>query len=109
VSNLPPVGSLFAAFLGYNPMRTLLGPDVLRALPAGRAEYLTGRSFFPQLISGPFKHGLVVVFTASLLMCLVAAWASWLRGGHFVSGEDGDEELLPVESPDGEVMALEPS
>jgi MFS family permease len=76
VSNLPPVGSLFAAFLGYNPMETLLGPDVLRALPAGRAEYLTGRSFFPQLISGPFKHGLVIVFTASLLMCLVAAWAS---------------------------------
>jgi MFS family permease len=80
ISHLPPVGSLFAAFLGYNPMRTLLGPDVLSALPHSQAAYLTGKEFFPQLISQPFKNGLIIVFTASALMCLVAAWASWRRG-----------------------------
>jgi MFS family permease len=88
LAHLPPVGSLFAAFLGYNPMHTLLGDKVLAALPPDKAAYLTGKTFFPQLISSPFKHGLVIVFTVSLLMCLIAAAASWLRGGHYVHTED---------------------
>jgi MFS family permease len=84
LAHLPPVGSLFAAFLGYNPMHTLLGDKVLAALPPDKAAYVTGKTFFPQLISSPFKHGLAIAFTVSLLMCLVAAAASWLRGGRFV-------------------------
>jgi EmrB/QacA subfamily drug resistance transporter len=88
VATLPPVGSLFAAFLGYNPMRTLLGP-VLPSLPRSQASYLTGTTFFPRLISGPFIHGLHIAFVASLVMCLVAAWASWLRGSRFVHAEAG--------------------
>src|SRR6185437_4171550 len=54
ISHLPPVATLFSSFLGYNPMATLLGPHVLHGLPAGQAHALTGRSFFPHLISGPF-------------------------------------------------------
>src|SRR5262249_32079879 len=46
ISSLPPVATLFASFLGYNPMSTLLGPHVLDSLPAGQAQTLTGRSFF---------------------------------------------------------------
>jgi MFS family permease len=88
VASLPPVGSLFAAFLGFNPMRTLLGPKVLGSLPADRAAYITGRSFFPKLITGPFMHGLHIAFTASFVMCLVAAWASWMRGGRYVHPEE---------------------
>jgi MFS family permease len=88
VANLPPVGSLFAAFLGYNPIQTLLGPQVLGSLPPGRAAFLTGQSYFPRLISGPFAHGLRIVFTAAALLCLVAAVASWLRGGRYVHGEE---------------------
>ncbi len=87
VARLPPVGSLFAAFLGYNPMQKLLGPHVLGALPPSRAAYLTGKTFFPHLISGPFKHGLVIAFGSSVLMCLVAAVASWLRGAAYVHDE----------------------
>ena len=89
VASLPPVGSLFAAFLGYNPMKTLLGRDVLASLPPANASRITGTRFFPELISGPFVQGLRIVFTASLLMSLIAAWASWLRGGKYVHG-DGD-------------------
>jgi MFS family permease len=101
LAHLPPVGSLFAAFLGYNPMHTLLGDKVLASLPPDRAAYITGKTFFPQLISSPFKHGLSVVFTASLLMFLVAAAASWMRGSHYVHAEERvpipePEELLPV-------------
>jgi MFS family permease len=84
ISHLPPVGSLFAAFLGYNPIKTLLGPQVLAGLSASQANYLTGTTFFPNLISQPFLYGLWITFTTSLIMCLVAAGASWLRGGKYV-------------------------
>ncbi len=97
VASLPPVGSLFAAFLGYNPMRTLLGP-VLPSLPRAQADYLTGKTFFPRLISGPFIHGLHIAFVASLVMCVVAAWASWLRGGRFVHAEAGHVPALRTDS-----------
>nr|WP_229848576.1 MFS transporter [Kitasatospora griseola] len=80
VAGLPPVGTLFAAFLGYNPIRELLGPHVLSTLPASNAQTLTGREFFPHLISGPFHDGLMVVFSLAIAMSLVAAVASLLRG-----------------------------
>jgi MFS family permease len=83
VSHLPPVATLFASFLGYNPMQTLLGPHVLGALPPGQAQQLTGRSFFPQLISGPFHTALVYAFVFAIGCCLVAAVASLLRGGKY--------------------------
>jgi MFS family permease len=77
IGALPPVGSLFAAFLGYNPLAALLGPTgVLAHLPAANAATLTGKEFFPHLISGPFHQGLVVVFVAAAVMSLVAAFAS---------------------------------
>jgi hypothetical protein len=60
------------------------GPSVLSQLPKDKAATLTGKQFFPHLISGPFKDGLVTAFTASMILCLVAAAASWLRGGKYV-------------------------
>jgi hypothetical protein len=83
VSHLPPVATLFASFLGYNPMQTLLGPHVLGALPPAQAHELTGRSFFPQLISGPFHTALVYAFVFAIACCMVAAVASLLRGGKY--------------------------
>jgi MFS family permease len=80
IAGLPPVSVLFAAFLGYNPMQMLLGP-ALATLPPARQAVVTGHAFFPGLISGPFHHGLAIVFTFALVVCLVAAGASWLRGG----------------------------
>ena len=52
---LPPVSILFAAFLGYNPIQHLRGPACARRPPAARSRGVTGRAFFPQLISGPFR------------------------------------------------------
>jgi MFS family permease len=87
LSKLPPVSYLFAALLGYNPLGTLLGPTVLNSLPAGAAATLTSRSYFPQLISASFHQGLIVVFTFSVVICLIAAVASWQRGRKFVYTE----------------------
>jgi hypothetical protein len=71
---------LFAAFLGYNPMRTLLGAHVLAGVGPARAATLTGKTFFPNLISGPFHYGLVIAFSASGALCAGAAIASWWAG-----------------------------
>ena len=78
VAHLPPVGSLFAAFLGYNPMGTLLGP-ALQQLPAHTATLLTSKTFFPTLISTPFITGMHIAFFFSMVAMLVAAVASYLR------------------------------
>jgi MFS family permease len=82
-AHLPPVSTLFAAFLGYSPVQHLVGPAVLARLPAHQAAILTGRGFFPTLISGPFASGLHEAFDFAIAACLAAAAMSWLRGGKY--------------------------
>ncbi|MCW0214904.1 MAG: MFS transporter [Pseudonocardia sp.] len=87
IAGLPPVATLFAALLGYNPIQTLLGPQVLAAVTPQQAGFLTGRAFFPDLISGPFADGLTLALGFAAACCLVAAVASLLRGGKYVYSE----------------------
>jgi MFS family permease len=99
IGSLPPVGSLFAAFLGYNPVQSLLAPTgVLAHLPAANAARLTGKTFFPQLISQPFHHGLVIVFSMAIAVLLIAAAASALRGGRFVHEEAAEAASIAAGS-----------
>jgi len=89
IASLPPVSSLFAAVLGVNPLGHLLAArGVLSALPAAARQTITGREFFPDLISGPFQHGLVVVFALATALTVLAALASALRGGRPVPPPD---------------------
>ena len=90
VANTPPVGSLFAAFLGYNPIAELLAPHNALQQPGVNAEVLTGKTFFPNLIIEPFHSGLVVVFGAAALMMVIGAIASMLNPGRY-GGADTDE------------------
>jgi MFS family permease len=94
VGALPPVSILFAAFLGYNPIQHLLGAHALSTLPAHDQSVLTGSSFFPNLISGPFQDGLHAAFTFAIVACLIAAAASLLRGGRMIH-EDNEELQQP--------------
>ena len=87
-SQAPPISVLFAAFLGYNPVQHLVGPEALAALPAHAHEALAGSDFFPRLISGPFHDGLEVAFTFAIVTCLVAAGTSLLRGGRYHHAEE---------------------
>jgi MFS family permease len=87
VASLPPVSILFAAFLGYNPIRNLLGPHMLHALPVAQQHALTGRAFFPHLISPPFHTALTYAFVFAIGACAVAAIASLLRRGKYHWGE----------------------
>ncbi len=84
IANQPPVGSLFSAFLGYNPIQTLLGSTTLSQLSASNRSTLTGHEFFPHLISGPFHHGLVIVFSMAIAMSVIGAVASLFRGTKYV-------------------------
>jgi Na+/proline symporter len=81
VAHLPPISILFAAFLGYNPIQHVLGAHALASLGAANQAALTGRAFFPALISGAFRSGLDAAFAFAIVACLIAAAASWLRGG----------------------------
>jgi MFS family permease len=92
VAHLPPVSILFAAFLGYSPMQHLLGNAVLSHLPASSVATITGRRFFPSLITSPFRNGLREAFLFATGACLVAAGASWLRGGKYVYSEPVKEQ-----------------
>jgi hypothetical protein len=88
LSHLPPLGYIFAAFLGLNPLKSLLGPAVLGHLAPAQAAALTSRAFFPQLIGPSFKHGLVIILGFAVVMSLIAAVASALRGEKFVHEDD---------------------
>jgi len=95
IASAPPVGSLFSAFLGYNPMQKLLGSPAQAGVSQAQFQQITGKTFFPHLIADPFLPGLRIAFVASLIMCLVAGAASWLRGGRYVA-EASDGEPAPV-------------
>jgi hypothetical protein len=89
------VSILFAAFLGYNPMKQLVGQKVLGRLSPANQAALTGHTFFPKLISAPFHRGLTEAFIFATLACVIAALASWSRGTQYV---DGQPSLLPEPS-----------
>jgi MFS family permease len=96
ISHLSPIGSLFAAFLGINPIHQLLGPHLL-SLPGVHAGYLTGRTFFPDLIAGPFGHGLRLAFVLAAVLCFIGAVFSWMRG----SGQSTVMQSLATEAEEG--------
>lgn len=106
VAALPPVGSMFAAFLGFNPIQSLLEPTgALQRIPAQNAHTLTGKEFFPHLLSGPFHDGLVVVFGAAALMMVVAAVASLMRGSKYVH-QDPETDTATDAAPESAGEAL---
>jgi MFS family permease len=80
VAQLPPIGLLFASFLGFNPIQQLLPSASAAHVSQAHYDFLTGRGFFPDLISSPFGHGLHLAFLMAAVLCFLAAVFSWLRG-----------------------------
>ena len=90
VANLPPVGSLFAAFLGFNPVAELLTPSGALQQPGVNADVLTGKTFFPHLITEPFHSGLTVVFIAAAVMMVIGLVASLFNPGRYATAPNAD-------------------
>jgi EmrB/QacA subfamily drug resistance transporter len=103
IAKLPPTAALFAAFLGYNPLGTLLPQQLLHSLPNAAQAQLLGKTFFPSLISGPFEQGLRIAFSISVVLSVLAALASLLRGKRYIHGlpESGGRRSLEDWSQDG--------
>jgi MFS family permease len=97
VASEPPVGSLFASFLGFNPVQSLLGSQAAAHVTAAQWTTLTGKAFFPNLIAGPFHHGLIIVFSVATAMSIVAAIISTLRGKRYVHEELTDVQFMHPE------------
>jgi MFS family permease len=97
VAHLPPVSTLFAAFLGYNPMEHLLGPHVLAQLPPHQRAVITSREYFPHLISGPFRNGLHTALNFAIGGSILGAAMSWVRGGKYHYTEP--DEVVAVSDP----------
>jgi hypothetical protein len=110
VANEPPIGSLFSAFLGFNPIKQLLGPTgALQHLPAQQAAYITGRSFFPKLIEQPFAAGLHLAFTFAAIATAIAIVASAVRGQRYMHAtEPLLAELAEGAADAGAIVGLEP-
>ena len=108
ISHLPPIGVLFAAFLGYNPMQQLLGP-ILHQLNPAHVAYLIGREFFPHLITGPFHDGLGVAFGFAIAACVVGAIASALTGKRKRSPGEKESVGSELAAVAAEATDIEPS
>ena len=116
VASEPPIGSLFSAFLGFNPVRELLGPTgALQHLSAQQAAYITGRSFFPKLIEQPFAYGMHLAFTFAAAATVIAIVASAVRGKRYIHVADASavgsavgslEADAPVDPLAGDMMAM---
>jgi EmrB/QacA subfamily drug resistance transporter len=110
VSHLPPVAAIFAAFLGYNPLATLLPPDVLQGISAATRDTVLGNAFFPNLISGPFMDGVRVAFGVCAGLAALAAVVSFLRGQRVVEAHNAvgnAEGLAELAGPEMAVLETE--
>ncbi len=105
IANLPPTAALFAAFLGYNPLGTLLPLQVLHSLSAAAQAQLLSKTFFPSLIAGPFEQGLRVAFSISVVLSVLAALASLLRGKRYIHGQEESQELGTIEEQSQEEVS----
>jgi MFS family permease len=108
VASEPPIGSLFSAFLGYNPIKELLGPTgALKSLPARQVAYITGRSFFPKLIEQPFASGLHLAFSFAAGATVIAIVASAARGRRYLhTPEPLLDELAEGAAEEGGLVGL---
>jgi len=102
-SQVSPVGTLFAAFLGDNPIKDLVpnpGPGV-------NTSHIYGQTFFPNLIADPFRHGLLIAFSASIIMLLIAAGASLMRGERYIHDDAvHPETVVEATAREGDALAV---
>jgi len=98
-AHLPPVSTLFAAFLGYNPIEHLIGAGTVARLPAAQQAVLLGHGFFPSLITAPFRAGLHAALDFAIVASVLAAAASWSRGSMYVHAEPSTPAVSPIGIP----------
>ena len=87
LSNIPPTGALFSAFLGYNPVITILSmlpPQIVANIPQSTLNTLTGNTWFPSTLANAFIPSLRISFIMGAAFCFLAAILSALRGEKYI-------------------------
>ncbi len=100
LSNIPPTGALFSAFLGFNPVGTILSglpTQFVASIPSGTLTTLTGTTWFPQTLADAFMPALRMSFYIGAVFCALAAILSGLRGANYVH----EVQVVDVESNSG--------
>jgi len=97
-TQIPPTGALFSAFLGYNPVGTMLQalpPQIVSMIPQNIVTTLTGTTWFPQTLANAFMPSLQIAFYIGAVLSGIAAVLSALRGETFIH----DDHLVEMETP----------
>ena len=92
---IAPTSALFAAFLGYNPMQTILNSlpaSLTSTLSAGVVATLTGKSWFPNAFAPAFMSSLRVAIYINAALAYTAALASVVRGKRYIYGLEPEKE-----------------
>jgi EmrB/QacA subfamily drug resistance transporter len=91
-SAISPTSALFSAFLGYNPIQSILANPQLSSavaqIPSSTLTYLEGKTFFPNAIAPSFISALDLSFYIGAALSLAAALASLLRGRAYIHEEE---------------------
>lgn len=85
-THIPPTSALFSAFLGYNPVQTIIiqsGVNVNSSL----YQTLTSNTWFPHAIASAFMGALHMAFFIGMGLALLAALTSYMRGGIYIYDE----------------------
>ncbi|EKQ53349.1 MAG: arabinose efflux permease family protein [Methanobacterium sp. Maddingley MBC34] len=101
LSNIPPTGALFSAFLGYNPVETILSSvpsAVVSQIPSATLTTLTGTTWFPSTLSEAFMPSLQISFYIGAVFCGLSALLSALRGKKYIH----EMEVIKI-SPEDDV------
>jgi MFS family permease len=99
-TNIPPTSALFSAFLGYNPVTTILAslPASFSSLISGSAmATISGIHWFPLALAPAFMGSLRMSFYAGAGIFLVAALLSALRGKRYIHEETVESALIMEE------------
>jgi hypothetical protein len=106
LSNMPPTNALFSAFLGYNPMGSILSaidPSIVSAIPKQIVTTLTSNYWFPQTLQLAFMPALRITFRIGAVLAGIAAALSAMRGQKYVYEDHGlNSDMSSSGHPGGE-------
>ncbi|MDG7014295.1 MAG: MFS transporter [Nitrososphaerota archaeon] len=116
-ANISPTGALFAAFLGYNPVGSIITQlqnmpqtaQLVASIPQQTMNLITGNIFFPNAIAPPFMTALALAFYVGLGLSMAAAVSSLLRGRVYIYETEATEAKPSAQIPIATPAAVAPA
>ncbi len=112
-TSISPTSALFSAFLGYNPVQSILSQPkfaaIISQIPQSTLAHIEGQTFFPLAIAPAFISALDLAFYIGAALSIAACVASLLRGKAYIYGEEKAQPTSPAATirPKGVLSASE--